>query len=271
MRGADAEGVCRGIGGVIMTESNIAESYQKNPAKYQKSIANELSVIKDRVRFLIGDKHWASDGTYKETILRNVIKRFLPPNLGVGYGFILRYEAETVYPSTQIDIIVYDTSYPLVFQQDDFIITTSSAVKGIIEVKTKITSNNFGEVIKKCTELDRYLNIRVFNGIFAFEGSLDFDNEMILNHLRANKGQVNHICVGENKFIRFWPPGDDFLSEYVQEKHYTIYDIEKFAFSYFISNLVVMSTPHDLHEQAGFLFAVPGGKDLHRIKDVKVD
>jgi len=271
VRGADAEGICRRVSDGIMPELNNNDSFYRNPAEYQKSITEELSIIKDRVRFLIGDAHWASDGAYKETILRNVIKRFLPPNLGIGYGFIVRYENETVFPSTQIDIIVYDTSFPLIFQQDDFIITTSSAVKGIIEVKTKITSSNFGEVIKKSTKLDRFLNSYSFNGIFAFEGSLDLDNESISKHLKESKGKVNHICIGESNFIRFWTRGDDLDSQHVQTQHYSIYDIQKFSFSYFISNLVVMATPHNLYEQAGFLFAYPGGKDLRRIKDVVLE
>jgi len=257
--------------GEKMPATNNLETYYRNPAEYQKSIAEELSIIKDRVRFLIGDKHWASDGAYKETILRNVIKRFLPPSLAVGYGFIVRYENEQVDPSTQIDIIVYDTTYPLVFQQDDFIITTSSAVKGIIEVKTKITSSNFGEIIKKSTDLDRFLNIYAFNGIFAFESSLDLESDAVSTHLKASKGKVNHICVGETNFIRFWKMGDDFSSENVRTNHYAIYNIHKFAFSYFISNLVVMATAHDLHEQSGFLFAFPGGKDLQRIKNVVIE
>jgi len=251
-----------------MPELNNQESYYRNPAEYQKSIAEELSIVKDRVRFLIGDAHWASDGAYKEAILKNTIKRYLPPSLGVGSGFIVRYENEQVFPSTQIDIIIYDTTYPLVFQQGDFIITTSSAVKGIIEVKTKITSSNFGEVVKKSTDLDKFLNIYAFNGIFAFEGSPDLESEAISKHLKESKGKVNHICIGEKNFIRYWASGDDFSSENVRANHYAVYDINKFAFSYFISNLVVMATSHDLHEQSGFLFAMPEGKDLHRVKDV---
>ena len=37
-----------------------------------------LNLIKNRVRNLIGNSNWAEEGRYKETILKNVIRRFLP-------------------------------------------------------------------------------------------------------------------------------------------------------------------------------------------------
>ena len=41
--------------------------------KFQESITQELNTIKDRVRNLIGNKHWGEEGRYKEVILRNVL------------------------------------------------------------------------------------------------------------------------------------------------------------------------------------------------------
>jgi hypothetical protein len=253
-----------------MPGSNDGKSYYQNPAEYQKSIAKELLIARNRVRNLIGKVHWASDGSYKETILKNVLKRVLPKNLAVGSGFILRYECEQVFPSTQIDII-YDTSIPLIFQQDDFIITTSSAVKGIIEVKTKISPNKFTETIEKASNLDKFLNINTFNGIFSYENSIDFNNEGIQKSLRESKGNVNHLCLGNDFFIKYWNRLDDSKSEHKDKRHYAIYKIPDYSFGYFISNLVVMSTNYPLYEQAPFLFSIPEGKDEHRINDVVID
>jgi hypothetical protein len=243
-------------------------AYYRNPAEYQKSIAKELLITKDRVRNLIGKTHWASDGSYKETILKNVLKRILPKSLGVGSGFILRYECEQVFPSTQIDIIIYDTSIPLIFQQDDFIITTSSAVKGIIEVKTKIYTNTLAETIEKASNLKKFLNINTFNGIFSYESSIDFENVTVQKSLKECKGNVNHLCLGNDFFLKYWDQRQDFNSENKDKRHYAIYEIPDYSFGYFISNLVIMSINYPLGEQAAFLFSIPEGKDEHRIKDV---
>ena len=254
-----------------MLEPNNAESYYQNPAEYQKSIAKELLIARNRVRNLIGNVHWASDGSYKETILKNVLKRFLPKNLAVGSGFILRYENQQVFPSTQIDIIIYDTSIPLIFQQDDFIITTLSAVKGIIEVKTRINSNDFSAIIKKAADLKKYLKSNTFNGIFSYESSVDFDNEAVISCLKDCKGKVNHLCLGNDYFIKYWDQRQDFNSENKDKRHYAIYEIPDYSFGYFISTLVVMSTNYPLDEQAAFLFSIPEGKDEHRIKDIATE
>ena len=61
-----------------------------DPEKFQKSITKELDTIKNRVRNLIGSSHWGEEGRYKEAILRNVIKRFLPSNLSIGTGFVIK-------------------------------------------------------------------------------------------------------------------------------------------------------------------------------------
>jgi len=59
-----------------------------SPEKFQESITKELEVVRDRVRNLIGDAHWGEEGRYKEAVLKNVIRRFLPSNLSIGTGFV---------------------------------------------------------------------------------------------------------------------------------------------------------------------------------------
>ena len=80
-----------------------------NYLDYQKSISNELISIKNRVRNFIDDHHWGEDGRYKEIILSEILRRHLPKNVSVGTGFVVNQDNI----STQIDIIVYDSKYPL--------------------------------------------------------------------------------------------------------------------------------------------------------------
>jgi hypothetical protein len=52
-----------------------------NPAGYLKSIADELTVQANRVRDLIGNAHWLSDGHHKEYLLTALLQRHLPSGL----------------------------------------------------------------------------------------------------------------------------------------------------------------------------------------------
>ncbi|HHI87436.1 MAG TPA: hypothetical protein ENK03_00645, partial [Candidatus Cloacimonetes bacterium] len=70
---------------------------------FQKSITDELLIVKDRVRKLIGNAHWVTDGRHKESVLKDVIKRFLPKNISVGTGFVISKRAEGFKQTTQID------------------------------------------------------------------------------------------------------------------------------------------------------------------------
>ena len=62
-----------------------------DPEAFHKSINEELILVKDRVKNLIDidTNHHGEDGNYREAILRNVIKRFLPNNISVGTGFVV--------------------------------------------------------------------------------------------------------------------------------------------------------------------------------------
>jgi len=88
-----------------------------NPEEFQESITNELEVVKNRVRNLIGDAHWGEEGRFKEAVLGNVIRRFLPSDLSIGTGFIARNRNTTVEVSKQADIIVYNNRIPVLFCQ----------------------------------------------------------------------------------------------------------------------------------------------------------
>ena len=98
---------------------------------------------------MIGSSHWGGEERYKEAILRNVIRRFLPANLSRGTDFVIKKDNHTAQISNHIDIIVYDNTIPVLFSKGDFVITTCRNAKGIIEVKTKISNGKLRRIIKK--------------------------------------------------------------------------------------------------------------------------
>jgi len=242
-----------------------------DPRKFQESITNELDIVKNRVRNLIGDANWGEEGRYKEAILRNVIRRFLPSNLSIGTGFIIR-KRRRIEISRQIDILIYDNTIPVLFSEGDFIITTHKNVKAIIEVKTNVKNYELQEIIKNAVENGKLTGKGIFNGIFSYNYDDNVNSETIDNALKSAKGYVNHLSLGKDIFIKFWKQKDkNRLNPPVTEcegDFYNIYKIKELSFSYFISNLLDIVCSQKLDERWWFLFPIEETKEVHRLKTV---
>jgi copper chaperone CopZ len=240
---------------------------------FQESITNELDIIKNRVRNLIGDRHWGEEGRYKEVVLKNILRKHLPKNISIGTGFIIDIEQDTI--SKQLDIIIYDNTYPLLFSEGDFIITTLKNVKGIIEVKSSIgTGNNtFSSVVRQFDESIESIvfptNKKIFLGIFSFDFNGNINSENIKNAIINSRKKINHISLGKNYFFRKWksidahrlnPPITDCNNDF-----YNIYNINNLSFSYFISNLIDIVC-NGVSDRYRFAFPIEGSKEISRIK-----
>jgi hypothetical protein len=158
---------------------------------YFRSITDEINAVQDRVRNFIAS-HWLSDGEWKESVLRTILRRHLPKNIGIGTGFIVS-ENRT---STQIDILLYDNNKPLLFQDDAFVIVTPDCVRGIIEIKTTAKRSELENIFTKIAD-----NIQLvskghrgeqFFGVFFYKA------DDTLNGLGLNGGNVSDVL--ENLF-----------------------------------------------------------------------
>ena len=229
---------------------------------FHKSIADELNTIKDRVRNLIGGKQWGEEGRYKEAILRNVIKRFLPKNFSIGTGFVLAHSWTESHITSQIDIIVYDNTYPLLFQEGDFVIATPQSIRAIIEVKTRVRLSEFGSIVRKIMnnahmirknqgtifENDFSGNLKerpqeLFVGLFSYEcDNKDHDYFEIMKRIyleeRNNNQQVpieryviNNIVLSKNIFLQLKVKSSEDIC-------HTLYSMKNLAYSHFIVNLL---------------------------------
>lgn len=261
----------------------------QNILDFQKSITRELSLTKDRVEFLIGNSNWGEVGRFKEAILRKTIAQFLPSNLKIGTGYIIgntdhQFGREGQI-SSQLDIIIYEDKSPVVFREGEFVIITESAVRAVVEVKTKVvnysdpnTSGGDNALNKIIEKFNRLRDFETFNplgeyrkkfvGIFSYEYKSDAPEtnaERIHEALRQSNGLVNHLSLGPNKFIRYWedthrlpnPPA-------YRGRCYIRYRIENLAFSYFISNLIHIVSDEDPIERYWFSFPIEGTKENHR-------
>ena len=249
--------------------------------EFQKSITKELDIVKDRVRNLIGSAHWGEEGRFKEAVLKTVINRFLPSNLSIGTGFIVgEIEVDNSIISNQIDLIIYDNTIPVLFKEGDFIITTEKNVKGIIEVKSKLNITNFRKVVTAFNNLSRYPlianngNNRIFKGLFAFDNGIANieTNTTFEDLLKDANGNINHITIGKNYFVRHWrnnenlePPVD------ANNPFYSLYKIDNLSFSYFISNLIHITANQELNDRYQFSFPISGTKETRRKKVIEME
>jgi len=207
-------------------------------SKYFESLTKEIGALKDRVRHYIDDRHWLSDGEWKESVLRSILRRHLPNYVGVGRGFILAPEKT----STQIDILLYNKSKPILFQDGDFLLITPDAVLGAIEVKSRIKKDIFKTVLNKHADVVELVHnsINTFFGIFIYENT-NIEMKSILNDLKeiaAGKPYriINCISCGDSKFIRFWEFSPENSKRKVDKWH--AYQLKNKAPAYFVHNVV---------------------------------
>lgn len=113
-----------------------------NLIRFLESIEEEMSSTCKRVRHLIGDAHWLSDGHQHEAVLRSAIKKFVGSRFTVDRGFVLTMLDETSCSKEQ-DILVVDTlDEKPIFHEFGLAITRVERVKAAISVKATLTKNS---------------------------------------------------------------------------------------------------------------------------------
>lgn len=216
--------------------------------EYHKATSRELLALTNKVRNLV--THWGEDGRYKEAVLKNITKKFLPEKYSIGTGFVIKQTNNRGehLSSRQIDLIIYDDASPILFKEGDFVIMTPDSVRAIIEVKANIQNQDLTGIIRQANENGQFIfsgkhdkTQQFFNGVFGYEG---FDNNFSIeafqqNFIEANatfleaenykQFKVNHVSLNKNWFLKYWP---------TEEQPHSLYNIEDLSFSFFISNLV---------------------------------
>lgn len=168
----------------------------------------------------------------------NFLRRFLPNTVAVGTGFI----KDGNNLSTQIDILIYNPSFPVYFKESDFVIIQPKSVLGMIEVKSNPNKSQIGTAIIKASKNGMMIdNDQIFNGLFIYGGAINEENIVsvlkeepqegilynALNEVLLEKNAVNHIVDLDGIFIRRW-----------QNENYRCYPIKNLSVSYFFSNLL---------------------------------
>lgn len=150
--------------------------------RIQKYWSNEMQAMLETYRqfqVLIpsskcnGAAHNGEDGRYVETLIREYLKRYLPKELEVLTGFILRPTVKTGLKnrsrkkefdshSTQLDILIYDSAkYPIFQRFGESVIVPIEGVIGIISVKKTLAEKDIKretEALKNASKLCYCMN-----------------------------------------------------------------------------------------------------------------
>ena len=213
-----------------------------NVAQHFRSITGELESLKDRVRNFIADRHWLTDGEWKESVLRTLIAQRLPDTVRIGRGFVLTEDGV----STQCDIVLYRADCAVLFRDADLVFLTPDAVLGIVEVKSRVTKNIFDRAIGKLADIGFQLGRHADHcclALFAYETASD-PNQWYKEVLPArcwNSSQVvDLVSLGCSSFVRWWKysPGGD--ADY---ENWHSYRLENMSAGYFIANLIDQVSP----------------------------
>jgi len=240
-------------------------------SSYFESLAAELDALKNRVRNFIQDRHWLTDGEWKESVLRAFLRRNLPKSVQIGRGFVITKREI----SKQVDIWIYDSTKPLLFQDGDLVFVPPDAVLGVIEVKTSLNSTSFkiaAEDLSAKSELirSRSISSRVF-GLFSYEDLTGDINDTLAIIKEVVNGQgsriIDLICLGQSMFIRHW--SEDPISENRLVSRWHAYRLERKASGYFIHNIIEAICPYSVSEHQE-LWYPREGKEQHKIGEISL-
>ena len=120
------------------------------------SYTKELVAKRARLDQLIGEKHWLTVGTYKEALVRGLLRERLPRRLEVGTGFVVARDGEKREMSRQLDVLVWDSSEHMpLFRDGEFVVIVPEACVAAIEVKGNLTKTELRDAIENLDSIAR--------------------------------------------------------------------------------------------------------------------
>jgi hypothetical protein len=212
--------------------------------RYFQSLTDECATLKDRVRYLVNDAHWPTDGEWKESVLRSMLKRSAPGSVTVGRGFVVHQDG----CSTQIDVLIYDNSMPILYRDGDLVFITPSACRGIVEVKSNTSLPEFRAAAVKLADNAEFIRSRsadfhIFVGFFAYDVRTPNCVPFLQALNAAAAGQygrlIDHVALGSRKLIKYWPSDPDSVRARLGYDQWHLYDLNRMAPGYFIHNLLL--------------------------------
>ena len=144
--------------------------------EYFRSLSDECDTLKNRVRMLIERNHWPTDGEWKESVLRSMIRRSAPESVTVGRGFVVDHDR----CSTQIDVLVYDNNLPVLYKEGDLVFITPASCRAIVEVKSRLNITDFKTAAKRLAD----------DAEFVRQNGMGIPYSQVCSHTTSNQQPV---------------------------------------------------------------------------------
>lgn len=110
-----------------------------------KSIAEKMKIDFEYLTKQI--KHPELKGRARENVMKDFLKTYLPPALGVESGEIISSNGNV---SKQLDIVIFDKSRsPILIRKDEVHVFPVESVYAVIEVKSNLNSHELEDCIEK--------------------------------------------------------------------------------------------------------------------------
>jgi len=179
-----------------------------NVEQYFKSLGSEFTAIKNRVRDFIDDRHWLTDGEWKESVLRSFLRNICPESFIIARGFVITENK----PTSQLDVIIYNNKSPVLFKDNDLVFLPSRDISVILEVKTKLTRNNIDDAINHLKNtfdiIKPHRAPQMLYGLFSYEIDENLTTVILdkLNqaHAKMNESFIQLLCLGNNHLVKYW-------------------------------------------------------------------
>ena len=140
------------------------------------------------------------------------------------------------------------------------------------DIRTGLVKIYYNGTLLQFKEAPVYIEEVSFEG---YDGILNRNvNQQMRSTLIRSNGKVNHLCIGKNCFIKYWP-------EYAPKQenvkaHYSFYEINDLSFGYFISNMVedvyMATVGANLPETLTSMFyPIEDTKEVHKLTEISLE
>lgn len=195
---------------------------------------------------MIAGGHWPTDGEWKESVLRTVIRRTAPATALVGRGFVVTRSGA----SPQVDVLIYDSAYPVLYRDGDLVFISPRACLAAIEVKSRLTLPLFRITCERLADVAEFLRNEpggygAFVGLFAYEdGGVNPARALTSLQMSARENPrrvIDHVALGDDKFFKWWAVSP--LSPRRELRAWHAYSLSQMAAGYFLHNLMMHLGP----------------------------
>ncbi len=189
-----------------------------------KVLAKKLAINLEEIR--VSHKHKGVRGATSESIIREFLKKYLPPENRVGDGEVIDTKGSI---STQLDVIITNSDHPYLNDLKDPGLFIIEGVSCCGEVKTNLSSKDIDTLIQSCityknlapksqkgssvygnnSDINRFVNHRPYF-LFAFESQLKIEkiNEKLNAYYKQHNTPVVQqidavFCLDRGAIINF--------------------------------------------------------------------